>query len=86
MDDDDSTALKFTTEKVRTAELKYRNDAQLSTISSRPVEETHSVGSGNSGLSEQHSSEKPENEPALGKLPETEKHHLYKEENLVTSD
>ncbi|MDN2666259.1 hypothetical protein OW495_05985 [Vibrio sp. 14N.309.X.WAT.E.F5] len=86
LDDDDSTALKFTTEKVRTAELKYRNDAQLSTISSRPVEETHSVGSGNSGLSEQHSSEKPENEPELGKLPETEKHHLYKEENLVTSD
>ncbi|MEZ9284285.1 hypothetical protein AB4357_06150 [Vibrio lentus] len=86
LDDDDSTALKFTTEKVRTAELKYRNDAQLSTISSRPMEETHSVGSGNSGLSEQHSSEKPENEPALGKLPETEKHHLYKEENLVTSD
>ncbi|WP_133151822.1 hypothetical protein [Vibrio lentus] len=84
--DDDSTALKFTTEKVRTAELKYRNDAQLSTISSRPVEETHSVGSGNSGLSEQHSSEKPENEPELGKLPETEKHHLYKEESLVTSD
>ncbi|MFA0147539.1 hypothetical protein, partial [Vibrio lentus] len=86
LDDDDSTALKFTTEKVRTAELKYRNDAQLSTISSRPMEETHSVGSGNSGLSEQHSSEKPENEPELGKLPETEKHHLYKEENLVTSD
>ncbi|PML56480.1 hypothetical protein BCT74_21345 [Vibrio lentus] len=86
LDDDDSTALKFTTEKVRTAELKYRNDAQLSIISSRPMEETHSVGSGNSGLSEQHSSEEPENEPALGKLPETEKHHLYKEENLVTSD
>ncbi|MCF7505320.1 hypothetical protein [Vibrio sp. L3-7] len=86
LDDDDSTALKFTTEKVRTAELKYRNDAQLSTISSRPMEETHSVGFGNSGLSEQHSSEKPENEPALGKLPETEKHHLYKEESLVTSD
>ena len=86
LDDDDSTALKFTTEKVRTAELKYRNDAQLSTISSRPMEETHAVGSGNSGLSEQHSSEKPENEPALGKLPETEKHHLYKEENFVTSD
>ncbi|OBT16169.1 hypothetical protein A9266_19690 [Vibrio tasmaniensis] len=86
LDDDYSTALKFTAEKVRTAELKYRNDAQLSTISSRPMEETHSVGSGNSGLSEQHSSEKPENEPALGKLPETEKHHLYKEENLVTSD
>ncbi|WP_333917675.1 hypothetical protein [Vibrio crassostreae] len=86
LDDDDSTALKFTTEKVRTAELKYRNDAQLSTISSRPMEETHSVGSGNSGLSEQHSSEEPENEPALGKLPETEKHHLYKKENLVTSD
>ncbi|MEZ8699058.1 hypothetical protein AB6D84_18170, partial [Vibrio lentus] len=70
LDDDYSTALKFTTEKVRTAELKYRNDAQLSTISSRPMEETHSVGSGNSGLSEQHSSEKPENEPELGKLPE----------------